>query len=38
MLPGFVPGGDWAAVERVFPTAKAVREALESGALQAGDR
>jgi len=38
MLPGFVPGGNWAAIERVFPTAKAVREALDSGALQAGDR
>lgn len=38
MLPGFLPGGDRAAVERVFPTAKAMREALEAGALQAGDR
>jgi hypothetical protein len=38
MLPGFLPGGDWAAVERVFPTAKAVREARQAGALQAGDR
>jgi hypothetical protein len=38
MLPGFLPGGDRTAVERVFPTAKAMREALEAGALQAGDR
>lgn len=38
MLPGFVPGGDRAAVERVFPAYTAVRELFESGALQAGDR
>ena len=38
MLPGFVPGGDRAAVERAFPASKAVREVFESGALQAGDR
>jgi len=38
MLPGFVPGGDRAAVERVFPASKAVGEVFESGALQAGGR
>jgi hypothetical protein len=38
MLPGFLPGGDRAAVERVFPTAKAMREAFETGALKTGDR
>jgi hypothetical protein len=38
MLPGFVPGGDRAAVERVFPANTAVRELFASGALRAGDR
>jgi len=38
MLPGFVSGGDRAAVERIFPGSKAVRQAFESGALEAGDR
>jgi len=38
MLPGFLPGGNRAAVERVFPGYKPVREVFKSGALQAGER